>query len=178
MSKLKELAEWRGVRLTAVRSEIPIDAPAGDIWQALSRYGDVAAFHAGVEQSTPGINSSDQAEWGAERTCVVKDGNRVVTLHERITEFRDGECYRYEVFDWNNFPIQVMFFGFEIVEKPGGNRFLVLIQNYRLKPGFLTNLMKWKIRRQQRTILLGYKHYIETGARNVPIDAIAQQSAA
>ena len=29
-----------------------------------------------------------------------------------------------------------------------------------------------KIREQQRGILLGYKHYIETGEKNVPVDNI------
>ena len=65
-----------------------------------------------------------------------------------------------------------MFFAFEIVEKGSGNRVLQLSQHYRLKPGFLTRPMKFKIRQQQHGILLGYKRYIETGQRNVPVNDI------
>jgi Polyketide cyclase / dehydrase and lipid transport len=178
MSRLKELKEHRGVTLTAVKSEIAIDATAGEIWDALTRFGDVSSFHAGVDLSTAGDDFGDEAALGSERTCVVKDGRRVITLHERITEYEEGECYRYEVFDWKNFPLQVMFFGFEIEEKTDGGRSLSLVQNYRLKPGVLTGLMKWKIRQQQRTILLGYKHYVETGENNVPIKDIEKLVAA
>ena len=75
---------------------------------------------------------------GTERTCLVPNGKHEVTLVERITNFSEGEYYSYEVFDWKNFPLQAMFFAFEIVEKGSGNRVLQLSQHYRLKPGFRT----------------------------------------
>lgn len=175
MSKLRALTEHNGTKLSTVTSEIAVDASAEAIWDALSHFGDVSTFHSGVTQSTPGAGFSDIAALGSERTCLVPDGKREVTLVERITEFGDGDYYRYEVFDWKNFPLRAMFFTFEIVEKGSGERVLQLSQHYRLKPGFLTRPMKFKIRQQQRGILLGYKHYIETGQLNVPVDDIEGQ---
>lgn len=176
MQKLRELKTHKGIKLTSVASEIDIDAPAEEIWQALLHYGDVANFHAGVEASKPAKNCGPKAALGAVRTCDVRDGRREIKLVERITEFNDGHSYRYEVFEWENFPLKVMFFGFSIVEKDGGKRALRLIQNYRLKPGFMSSLMKWKIRQMQHRILLGYKHYIETGEKNVPIKDLVSAS--
>jgi len=65
-----------------------------------------------------------------------------------------------------------MFFAFEIGDEVDGKRILRLSHHYRLKPGFLTRPLRYKIREQQRVILLGYKHYIETGSKNVPADEI------
>jgi Polyketide cyclase / dehydrase and lipid transport len=173
MSKLNVLTEHNGVRLTTVTSEIVIAASSAETWAALSHFGDVSTFHSGVTKSTPAAGFSDVAALGAERVCLVPDGKREVTLVERITDFREGEYYRYEVYEWKNFPLQAMFFAFEIVEKDSGTRVLQLSQHYRLKPGLLTRPMKYKIRQQQRTILLGYKHFIETGEANVAVKDIA-----
>ncbi|MFV1989660.1 MAG: SRPBCC family protein [Acidimicrobiales bacterium] len=173
MSKLNVPTEHNGIKLTTVTSEIAVDASAEAIWDALSHFGDVASFHSGVRTSTPTEGFSDVAALGTERICKVPDGKREVTLVERITDFSEGEYYRYEVYEWKNFPLQAMFFAFEIVEKGSGKRVLQLSQHYRLKPGFLTRPMKYKIRQQQRTILLGYKHYIETGEKNVATSDIA-----
>lgn len=170
--RLKELRVYKGIKLTSVTSEIIINESAQHIWNVLSKYGNVASFHGAVDHSAPDRNSNDDAAMGTVRTCLVRDGKKEVTLVERITEFNQGHSYRYQVFEWKNFPIQTMFFGFSIIEKPNGEHALSLVQNYRLKPGFMTGLMKWKIRQLQRRILIGYKHYIETGEENVPIQTL------
>lgn len=172
MNTLEPLTEHNGIRLTTVTSEIVIDASTGAIWEALSHFGDVSTFHAGVAQSTPEEGFDVIAALGSERTCLVPDGKREVTLVERITDFSEGQHYRYEVYEWKNFPLLAMFFAFEIVEKPEGDIVLRLSQHYRLKPAFLTRPLAYKIREQQRGILLGYKHYIETGEKNVPVESI------
>lgn len=168
MTKLKQLTQHEGVKLTVVTTSVNIDAPRKKVWNALSQFGNVSSFHFGVELSFAGKDSGDKARLGAERTCNVLDGKTEITLVERITEFEEGHCYRYQVFEWKNFPLKVMFFGFSIEESTDGSVALSLIQNYRLKPGFMSGLMKWKIRQMQRRILLGYKHYVETGEANIP----------
>ena len=175
MSNLEPLTEHHGIKLTTVTSEIVIEAPRRAIWDALSHYGDVSTFHAGVAKSTHHDGRDNTAALGAERTCLIQDGKREVTLVEKITDFSEGEYYRYEVFDWKNLPLRAMFFAFEIVERGGNEHLLRLSQHYRLKPGFLSRPMKFKIREQQRGILLGYKHYIETGEKNVPVGNVSGQ---
>lgn len=54
-----------------------------------------------------------------------------------------------------------MFFAFSVKEKAENKSILSLTINYRLNPGFITNLMKWKIRKMKKNILAEYKHYTE-----------------
>ena len=169
MNQLKQMTEHKGIKLTEVTTEIKVDATPEKVWNALSQYGNVATFHPGVELSVHGQDSKDEACLGAVRTCEVLDGKREVTLVERITEFEEGKFYRYEVFEWKNFPLKVMFFAFAIRTNIKGTTILSIVNNYRLNPGFITGLMKWKIKKLQRNILIGYKHYIETGEKKVPI---------
>ncbi len=170
MKQLKELKQHKGVNLTAVTTKLGIDAPLEKVWEALSQYGNVSTFHAGVVLSVPKEGSTNKAELGAVRVCDVVDGKRKIQFTERITEFAEGSHYRYEVFEWKNFPLKVMFFGFEVAKSPNGKSILSLTINYRLSPGFMTNLMKWKIRKFEKDILTGYKNHVETGKKNVPID--------
>lgn len=132
--------------------------------------------HAGVEKSAPLDGHTNDAVMGAEWVCDIRDGKREVVLLERITEFVEESHYRYEVFDWKNFPLKMMFFGFSIEKDHQQNTLLRLTINYRLKPGFLTGFMKWKIRNMESEILMGYKNYIETGYRKVPIQTLKKKN--
>lgn len=176
MSKLKPLTEYNGIKLTKVETETMIKASPELVWDTLAQYGNVSSFHFGVDLSVHGDNSSDKAELGAQRTCHVRDGKTKITLVEKITEYEQGKFYRYQVVDWENFPLNVMFFAFSIRQNSKGETMLSLMQDYRLKPGFLTGLMKWKIRAMQRQILLGYKYFIETGEKNIPKKEILKKS--
>lgn len=169
MKELKKMTEHKGIKLTETTTEIMIDASPDKVWDALSQYGNVSSFHAGIDLSVHGKNSSDQASLGAERTCTITDGKREVILVEKINEYEEGQFYRYEVFEWKNFPLKVMFFAFAVKNDANRNTILSLTQNYRLKPGFITGIMKGRIKKQQREILMGYKNYIETGEKRVPI---------
>ncbi len=171
---MKQLKEHKGLKLAEVTTTIEIDASKEKTWEVLSHFGDVSSFHAGVENSVSHEGSSNTAALGTERTCDILDGSREVVLQERITEYVEGSYYRYEVFDWENFPIQVMFFAFSTESISSDKSNLSLIINYRMKPGFLTNLMKWKIRKMEKDILTGYRNYIETGSKNIPIKALKE----
>lgn len=169
MNELKKLKEHKGIRLTEVKTSIIIDASPEKTWEALSHFGDVSTFHAGVERSVNGSDSANEAALGVERTCDILDGKREVILRERITEYEEGSFYRYEVFDWENFPLKMMFFAFSVSRVNNDKSKLSLTINYRLNPGIMTNLMKWKIKKMEKDILTGYRSYIETGEKNIPI---------
>ncbi len=172
MKILKKLTHHHGIKLTETTTEVTVAATPEQVWQALSKYADVCTIHGGVEASVPGEDGNSEARLGAERTCTILDGKREVTLVERITEFEEGKFYRYQVYQWKNFPLKVMFFAFSIKKNKRGETILSLTQNYRLNPGFITGLMTWKIKKQQRVILLGYKHYMETGEKNKPVESL------
>ena len=112
MTNLTDLKMHKGVRLSAVTTAVLINASKEKAWDALSRFGDVSQFHAGVEQSTNHEGYNNKAAIGVERTCDILDGKRAIVLREKITEYEEGKFYRYEVFDWKNFPLKMMFFTF------------------------------------------------------------------
>ncbi len=172
MKNLKELKEYNGVKLTEVTTIINISASSEKVWEVLSHFGDVSTFHSGVEKSVSNHGSPNVAGLGVERTCDILDGKREVVLKEKITEYEEGSHYRYEVFEWKNFPLKIMFFGFKVSKIANSQSELSLTINYRLKPGFMTNLMKWKIKNLEKTVLTGYRHFIETGKKNTPIKVI------
>jgi len=172
MKNLKELKRHKGVKLTEVTTSIKINESSEKVWEALSHFGNVSSFHAGVEKSVNNVGSPNKAALGVERTCDILDGKREVVLKEKITEYVEESHYRYEVFEWENFPLKSMFFGFKVTKISTNKSKLSLTINYRLKPGFMTNLMKWKIRKLERTVLTGYRHFIETGKKNTPIKEI------
>jgi hypothetical protein len=142
------------------------------VWEILSQYGDVSGFHAGVVESHREEGNENAASLGCERVCNIVDMGLKITLKERIVDFVEGRSYRYDVYEWKNFPIRKMTFGFTILGGEPPCTTLAIDIDYEARPAFLTPLMAGKMRRLARNVLLGYKHYTETGERRVPIKAL------
>lgn len=157
------------MKLKKIQQKMRIDVTAERMWEILAQYGDVSQFHAGVVASQSLSGSDSQAAPGCERICHIMDMGLHITLKERIVEYNEGDSYTYEVYEWKNFPLRKMLFGFQILRthKP----YVVLAINiaFRARPAFLTPILAGKMRRLAKDVLLGYKHYAETGARRVPI---------
>ena len=157
------------MKLKQIQQKIEINVTPERMWEILSQYGDVSHFHAGVVESHKEPGSGNQAAPGCERVCHIVDMGLHITLKERIVEFNEGDSYTYEVYAWKNFPLRKMLFGFQILrtDKP----YVVLAINiaYKAKPAFLTSIMAGKMRRLAQDVLLGYKHFAETGERRIPI---------
>lgn len=160
------------VKLKHIHSEMRIRTTPERMWEILSQYGDVSAFHAGVQESHKVEGSDNKASLGCERVCNIVDMGLAITLNERIIEYDEGKSYQYEVYEWKNFPIQKMLFGFTIVGTDATHTTLAIDIEYKAKPAFLTPLMAGKMRRLATDVLLGYKHFTETGEQRVPIKKI------
>ena len=156
-------------KMKNVHYEMLINASAKDVWNVVCRYGDVAQFHGGVEKTTSVNDSPIEAQLGADRVCDIHDMGMHIVLKEKIIEFKEGESYRYEVYETKNFPVKALFFEFSIRKQNENNTFLRLDIDYKGKPAFITPLLKPKMQKLTRDVLLGYKEYIETGSQNVPI---------
>lgn len=140
------------------------------------RYGDVAQFHAGVEKTTSINGSSNEAYLGADRVCNIHDMGMHIVLKEKIIDFKEGESYRYEVYETKNFPVKALYFEFRIRKSDDNNSaYLRLDIDYKGKPAFITPLLKPKMQKLTRDVLLGYKEYIETGSQNVPIKELRKR---
>lgn len=155
--------------LKNINEELPINVSTSEMWRVLSQYGDVSKFHAGVKESITVEGSTSTVEMGGERICNIVDMGLKIQLKERITHLDEGKSYRYEVYEWKNFPLSQMFFKFSIRESEEGFSLLRLDIDYLAKPKALTPLMAWKMRALTHDILLGYKHHTETGEFNIPI---------
>jgi len=157
------------MKLKNIHEEIQINTSPENMWAILSQYGNVSNFHAGVMESHKEQGSKNQASLGCERVCKIVDLGLHITLKERIIDFVEGQSYKYEVYEWKNFPIQKMYFSFSIINATKSDVVLALDINYRAKPAFLTTLMVGKMHRMAHDILLGYKHHAQTGETRAPI---------
>lgn len=160
--------------LRNIHQEIIIHATSDKMWQVLAQYGDVSQFHAGVEHSYKLEGSRNEAALGGERVCNIVDMGLHIVLKERITNYQEGIGYQYDVYEWKNFPLRKMVFGFSI--KTEGNRTILCMDiDYKARPAWLTPLMAPKMNRLAKDVLLGYKHYTETGQRKVPIKTLRKR---
>jgi len=163
------------MNLKNIYEVMPINVTPEKMWQVLSVYGDVSSFHGGVEQSYKAEGSGNQAKIGGERICNIVDMGLKIQLKERIIDYQEGVGYQYEVYEWKNFPLRKMFFKFSIQESFDGNTFLRLDIDYKAKPAILTPIMAWKMRILIHDVLLGYKHYAQTGEKKVPISTLRKK---
>ena len=163
------------MKLKKIHNEVLIRTTPEKMWEILSHYGDVSQFHAGVVESHKESGSENKAAIGCERTCNIVDLGLKIMLKERIVEFEEGRSYKYEVYEWKNFPIQQMLFGFKIQAASQGYTTLRIEIEYRAKPAFLTPLLAGKMKKLSHDVLLGYKHYTETGQKRVPIKELKRK---
>lgn len=163
------------MKLWEIKQVQRVQVEAEKMWQVLSQYGDVSQFHAGVFESHSEAGSDNLAMPGCERICHIVDMGLNISLYERIIEFKEGESYTYEVYQWKNFPLRKMLFTFRIIrgDYPGVN--LELIISFKAKPAILTPLLAIKMKRLAKDVLLGYKHYAETGERRIPIKQLKKK---
>lgn len=159
------------MKLKNIHQEIVIEATPAKMWQVLAQYGDVSNFHAGVEHSYRVDGSRNEAALGGERVCNIVDMGLHIVLKERITHYQEGIGYQYNVYEWKNFPLRKMTFGFSI-KTEHNHTILCMDIDYQAKPALLTPLMVPKMNRLARDVLLGYKHFTETGERKVPIKTL------
>ncbi|MEN8129821.1 MAG: SRPBCC family protein [Pseudomonadota bacterium] len=158
-----------------IHCEIPIRTTSDRMWKILSQYGDVSKFHAGVVESHRVDGSENTASLGCERVCNIVDMGLNITLKERIVEYDDGKSYQYEVYEWKNFPIQKMLFRFTILSSTPTHTTLAIDFEYKAKPAVLTPLIAGKMRRLAHDVLLGYKHFTETGETRIPIKQLKKR---
>ena len=163
------------MKLNSIDCEMVVDATPQQAWDILASYGDVADYHAILDSSKSLNGSPNQAEMGCERECIIPQGRRKIMVRERIIDFKDGEYYTYDVYDWENFPLKKMLNTFGVKTNAKGQTVIYQHTDFRLKPRFLTWIMKGKLRSGARESLMAYKHYIETGEKRTPIKLLKKQ---
>ena len=159
------------MKLAHLEYEMPVDVSTEKAWEVLARFTDVGDFHPGVLKSM--ANGAKRSGLDTDRTCELPGK---VIVHERIYEWNEGSSYRYDVYAWKKFPLKKMLTTFGVRRKAGSPHvWIYQVVDYRLSPGFLTTIMKGKLRTALRDTLLGYKHFMETGEANADMKTLRKR---
>ncbi len=163
------------MKLTHLEYEMPVAVSAEKAWEVLARFTDVGDFHSGVLKSN--ANGAKRSGIDTDRTCELPGK---VVVHERIYEWTEGSSYKYDVYAWKKFPLKKMLITFGVRQKSGSQAgspqvWIYQTVDYRLSPGFLTIIMKGKLRTSLRDGLLGYKHFMETGEAKADMKALRKR---
>ncbi len=153
------------MNLVQLTSEISVDVSKAEAWKVLAQYTNVGDFNSGLLYSRP-VDGYPQTGLGAARFIQL---DRFTQAWEKIEEWKEEDTYTYDIYKWKRFPLNKMRVTFGVREKTNGQVFIYQIVNFRLKPGFLTNLMKPKLKSGMRGALLNYKHFAETGQERTPV---------
>lgn len=164
------------IKLKTIQYEVPVNVAPEKAWKIFESYGDIGTFHAGLESSSSINGSSNTAKMDCERICYIpRTKTKNIMVKEKIIDYKKGEYYTYNVYEWENFPLKKMYNTFGVKTNNKGETIIYQLTNFRLKPGFLTGMMKGKLRKGARETLLGYKHYMETGEKRVALKELKKQ---
>jgi hypothetical protein len=151
--------------------EVTIDKSINEVWN------EVAGNFINVGEIAKSINSShcesgDITEGlGAARYCSIDFQGKTVEIKERIIDFRDcgdNREFTYDVYETKGFPAKV--YNTWVVRKgEDGKTYLGTVFIFRANLAFMTGMMGRKLTKLGglRNGILAYKHYLETGEKNV-----------
>jgi hypothetical protein len=156
--------------LTRVSWDVVVDASPEDAWALLADFGGVQEY----------VDTITESDWigapvlddGAARYCKLDFQGRDILVKERIFDLEEGAWFTYDVYDWTNFPLKRMHNTFGVTVDQAGNTVVYNIIDYKLKPAFLSGIMRGQLRSSARSSLLALKHYLETGEGDVPPDEL------
>jgi len=154
-------AQEKAEKIKTIKYETVVNVTPQKAWEVLSDYVNVGEFHGGV-QSSHIIGSKGQGI-GGDRFCQIDEK---VSVKEKITTWKEGEYYIYEVYEWENFPLKRMYNSFGVKVNSEGKTVIYSTINYRLKNWFFELMAKGKLKKSARDGILWYKDYMETGVKN------------
>lgn len=162
-------------KLKRVGYEVVVEVSPEKAWEVLSSYGDAGSFHSQLESSKSLNGSPTKAALGCDRECIIPDGKKKILVREKIIKYVEGQYYTYNVYEWENFPINTFLVTFGVKTNEKGQTVIYQSNDYRLKPGFLSGIMKGKLKNGSRDGVLAYKHYMETGEKHADMKEIREK---
>lgn len=167
-----DLPTWvrhAGTRFRAVSFEIAVQTGIDQAWaEVAGNYVDVAQVHKQIVKSYA-LPGQPETGPGAARHCDIDFNGRPVAIKERIIDWvdtPDHKEYTYDVYESHGFPAKVLN-TWSIRIGPDGRTYLRNIFFYRMRPPIMTRLMVGRIHGAVRGTVLGYKHLLETGERQI-----------
>lgn len=154
--------------LKFVEYQLPIHSDKQKIWAALTQFGNIASIHGNVVSSD--YLGSDELKVGCERYCEFHPQmGRKPVVKERIIYLKNEESYLIDFFEFENFPMNHMYVELGVGESFGSGYLAYSKCWFQSRPKILTGLFAGKMKNTLREILLGYKHFVETGVKNEDI---------
>ena len=153
--------------MTTLNFDMILDVNKGEAWKVIADFAGISVFHPAVPKSYA-INQSERSGLGAERRCELSnDGKKYID--ERIIRFVDGKEYDVVIYGGNQMPpVNNLIVTIGIQELANKHIRVYLQANYQPKYGpigTVMNLMMIKpfLSKAMNGILLGFKHYMESG---------------
>jgi len=161
-----------GKKFRVIYYEHAIDKTPEEVWAEVSgNYIHVDKVVASITEAH--CESGDITEGlGAKRFCAIDFGKRKVEVKEEVIDFNnssnDRKEFTYQVYESKGFPAKV--YNTWIVRKgEDGKTYLGTAFKLRANFALLTGMMARQLKKQGgvKSGVLSYKHYLETGERNV-----------
>ena len=154
--------EQTGKYTTHLKATTIIHVPSDLVWQVLTEYGNISAFHPMVKKS---FSTNSKIGLGATRHC---DLQPMGEMEEEITAWEEGRLLVSEVKGGKLLPPYRFMRGKTVVESLGGETRVSFTFSYLLKFGLIGRVMnKFMIKPQfskaPPQYLQGLKKYLESG---------------
>jgi hypothetical protein len=164
-----------GKKFHVLYAETVINKTIDEVWNEVAgnyiKVGEIAGqineSHCESGNITEGV--------GASRFCSLDFQGKTVEIKERIIEYRECGNHReftYDVYETKNFPAKV--YNTWIVRiGEDGKTYLGNVFIFRANFAIITGMMENKLKKTGlRGGVLAYKHYLETGEKNVPVEKL------
>jgi hypothetical protein len=170
-----EAVAQKEVKLTTTQAELIVNVSTEKAWEVINSYGDVGDYHSGVTSSKSLEGSANLGSMNCERECTIENGRKDIVVVEKIIEYKENSHYRYEFTRTENFPIEKFYNTFGVKKNAEGKTVIYVKSEFRLDPWFLKYMAKGKLRRGNKDALIAYKHFMETGEKNVDIKILRKK---
>ncbi len=149
--------------MSVVTQSRHVSSPVAKVWEALSDFGGVHRFAAGVK-SSPIIKGTPDRGVGSERSCTLYDGNTVL---ERVTESIENKRISVEIFE-SSMPIKTADATFTLAPAAGGGTDIIVTMEYVVKYGPIgvamdVLMMRSAMNATFENLLAGLDHHLQTG---------------
>lgn len=159
-----------GKKFCVIYEEVEVNASIDDVWN------EVAENFIHVDQIIKDVNFTEclsgdtTSGLGTKRMCNLNFQGDSIVIKEEIIDFRncgDHREFTYFVYDSPDVPLK-NYVTWVVRKGEDGKTYLGSVFIFRANASFLTGLVAKKLKKSGlRSGVLAYKHYLETGEKNV-----------
>lgn len=147
--------------MSVLKNTVPIEAPPGRVWRALTRLDALHEYDPGIAKSS--LRTEQRAGVGAERQCDIKAGG---WFRERVTVWEPERALEFTLYDCT-LPVKRLRHHYTLRPTSGGTR-VDQTQEYTLEYGLFGAVLDALLVRSKwdagvKRFFAGLKEYVEAG---------------